>query len=81
MVLALSLVSLDQSPAQLVINVYPSQGNPTSQTLWIFRGSSTPITCSNILFPEASIIEILEKLAETFSTPTSPSQRYAAIGV
>ncbi len=26
--------------AQLVIDVYPSQDNPTSETLWIFSGSS-----------------------------------------
>ncbi len=27
--------------AQLLINVYPSQDSPTSETLWIFSGSST----------------------------------------
>ncbi len=27
--------------AQLIIDVYPSQDNPTNQTLWIFSGSST----------------------------------------
>ena len=35
-----SLVSLEQSQAQLFVNVYPSQDN-TNQTLWIFRDSST----------------------------------------
>ena len=33
-------VPLEQSQAQLVINVYPSQDN-TNQTIWIFSGSST----------------------------------------
>ena len=27
--------------AQVILDVYPSQDNPTSQTLWIFSGSST----------------------------------------
>ncbi len=27
--------------AQLIIDVYPSQDNPTNQTIWIFSGSST----------------------------------------
>ena len=35
-----SLVPLEQSQAQLFINVYPSQDNPTNQTLWIFSGRS-----------------------------------------
>ena len=30
--------------AQLVINVYPSQDNPTSETLWIFRGTGTTLS-------------------------------------
>ncbi len=33
--------------AQLFVNVYPSQDNPTSQTLWIFSGSSTNAGGSN----------------------------------
>ena len=36
-----SLVPLEQGQAQLFINGYPSQDNPTSETLWIFSGSST----------------------------------------
>ena len=36
-----TFVSLEQSQAQLFIHVYPSQDNPTSQTLWIFSGTST----------------------------------------
>ena len=34
--------------AQLIINVYPSQDNPTTQTLWIFSGSSTANQSQNI---------------------------------
>lgn len=34
-----SLVPLEQSQAQLFIEVYPNQDNPTSQTLWIFGSS------------------------------------------
>ena len=37
----LSLAPLEQSQAQLYIHIYPSQDNPTNQTLWIFSGSST----------------------------------------
>ncbi len=37
----LSLAPIEQSQAQIVINVYPSQDNPTNQTLWIFSGSSS----------------------------------------
>ncbi len=37
---ALSLVSLEQSQAQLIIDVYPSQDTPTN-SIWIFSGSST----------------------------------------
>ena len=36
-----SLVPIEQSQAQLYVNVYPSQDNPTNQTLWIFSGSSS----------------------------------------
>ena len=35
-----SLVPLEQSQAQIYIDVYPSQDNPTTHTLWIFSGSS-----------------------------------------
>ena len=41
-----SLVSMEQSPAQLFIDVYQSQGN-TYQTLWIFSGSSSTRTNSS----------------------------------
>ena len=34
--------------AQLIISVYPSQDNPTNQTLWIFSGSSTARASSSI---------------------------------
>ena len=37
----LSLAPIEQSQAQLFIHAYPSQDNPTNQTLWIFSGSST----------------------------------------
>ena len=37
----LALTPLEQAQAQLLINVYPSQDNPTTQTLWIFSGSSS----------------------------------------
>ncbi len=30
-----------EAQAQLILDVYPSQDNPTNQTLWIFSGSST----------------------------------------
>ena len=43
----LSLAPLEQSQAQLFVNVYPSQDNPTTQTLWIFSGSSTNAAGSN----------------------------------
>ncbi len=45
---ALSLVSLEQSQAQLFINIYPSQDNPTNQTVWIFSGTSTTAIGSSI---------------------------------
>ena len=32
----------------MIINVYPSQDNPTNQTLWIFSGSSTAQANNNI---------------------------------
>ena len=38
---ALSLAPLEQARAQLFIDVYQSQDNPTTQTLWIFSGSSS----------------------------------------
>ena len=44
----LSLVPIEQSQAQLIINVYPSQDNPTNQTLWIFSGSSTAGSSNSI---------------------------------
>ena len=34
--------------AQLFIHIYPSQDNPTNQTLWIFSGSSTTYRFSNV---------------------------------
>ena len=34
--------------AQLIIDVYPSRDNPTSQALWIFSGSSTANRTSTI---------------------------------
>ena len=37
-----------EAQAQLVINAYPSQDNPTNQTLWIFRGSSTTVSSNSI---------------------------------
>ena len=37
----LSFAPVEQSQAQLFLHVYPSQDNPTTQTLWIFSGSST----------------------------------------
>ena len=36
-----SFFPLEQNQAQLFIHIYPSQDNPTNQTLWIFSGSST----------------------------------------
>ncbi len=39
--IATALLALEQSQAQLFINVYPSQDSPTNQTLWVFSGSST----------------------------------------
>ena len=36
----LALAPLEQSQAQIYIDVYPSQDNPTTHTLWIFSGSS-----------------------------------------
>ena len=39
--LAALLDPVEQSQAQLVIDVYPSQDNPTNQTLWIFSGNSS----------------------------------------
>ena len=32
----------------MIINVYPSQDNPTNQTLWIFSGSSTANSAGNV---------------------------------
>ena len=46
--LAALFVPLEQSQAQLFINVYPSQDNPTTQTLWIFSGSSTAAANNSI---------------------------------
>ncbi len=43
----LSLAPPEQSQAQLVINVYPSQDTPTN-TIWIFSGSSTAQSSSSI---------------------------------
>ena len=37
----LSLTPLDQAQAQLYIDIYPSQDNPSTHTLWVFSGSST----------------------------------------
>ena len=34
----------DKAQAQLIIDVYPSQDNPTNQTLWIFSGTSSHST-------------------------------------
>ena len=34
--------------AQLILDVYPSQDNPTNQTLWIFSGSSQTAASGNI---------------------------------
>lgn len=42
----LALSPLEQSQAQLFIEVYPNQDNPTSRTLWIF-GSSLYIAGSS----------------------------------
>ncbi len=36
-----SLVAVEQSQAQLYLHIYPSQDNPTGETVWIFSGSST----------------------------------------
>ena len=44
----LALVPLEQSQAQLYIDIYPSQDNLTSQTLWIFSGSSTAASSGTI---------------------------------
>ena len=38
----------DNAQAQLILDVYPSQDNPTNQTLWIFSGSSTTYRFSNL---------------------------------
>ena len=37
-----------KAQAQLIISVYPSQDNPTSETLWIFSGSSTSFVFGSI---------------------------------
>ena len=46
--LSFLFVSLEQSQAQLFIHVYPSQDNPTKQTIWIFSVSSTAKTSPTI---------------------------------
>ena len=49
MVSALSMVSWEQeAQAQLYLDIFPSQDNPTTQTLWIFSGSSTARANNNI---------------------------------
>ncbi len=37
----LSLAPIEQSQAQLYIDIFPSQDNPTTQTIWIFGNSRT----------------------------------------
>ncbi len=37
-----------EAQAQLIIDVYPSQDNPTGETLWIFSGSSTASSAGSI---------------------------------
>ncbi len=44
----LAFVPLEQSQAQLYIDVYQSQDNPTNQTLWIFSGSGTTRTLYSV---------------------------------
>ena len=45
---ALSLVSLEQSQAQLFIDIFPSQDS-TNQTLWVFSGTSrSGVTINNV---------------------------------
>ena len=45
---ALSLVSLEQSQAQLLLTINPLQGDTNNTTLWSFSGSSTTETSSSI---------------------------------
>ena len=45
---ALSLVSLEQSQAQLLLTINPLQGDTNNTTVWSFSGSSTASQTSNI---------------------------------
>ena len=62
----LSLTPLDQAQAQLYIDIYPSQDNPSTHTLWVFSGSST--TSRTIV-----ILGVPAHSAGTFRTSTGNS--------
>ncbi len=51
----LSLSLIEQSQAQLYLHIYPSQDNPTNQTVWIFSGSSTAASGNTIRVSSSSI--------------------------
>ncbi len=44
----LSLALIEQSQAQLYIDIYQSQDNPTNQTLWIFSGTGSARTLYSV---------------------------------
>lgn len=48
MIVLAGFLTATTTQAQLHIDIYPSQDNPTSQTIWIFSGSSTAFYGSSI---------------------------------